>query len=573
MYNNLILYGGIKMSIRKKLAASFTIVIVILLVVSIFSMVKLNDMDEEYTFLLEDRAHKVIEVSKIQNAVSLQGLNLRSYVLRQNNEDIERLEQRRETINSTLSEIKPLFTVPEMIEQIEVIEEQQVLYTQYAQEIIKHVDNNQTEQAYAVLFDKAVPANQAMQAAVDTIVEFQINEMNTSSTAATKSANTSSILLIVISVIGTVVAIILATIITRNIARPLRRLTDAANIIAAGDLREANVEVNTKDEIFELATAFNKMKDNLTGLLQNVTANVSSATAAAEQLASSTNDVTAASNDIAKRMENVAVNSSHAAKIGNECATATNETAQDVNRIAEAALALNEQATSMQSLADDGRGTLQTTEQQMKVIQDSSYTTKEKITQLSIQSAEIESITKVITDITEQTNLLALNAAIEAARAGEHGKGFAVVADEVRKLAEQSKASASQIVDLTVNIQKDTREVENSVNLTVQNVDQGVTYLQIAQQSFNGIFDAISKMSANIQEVSASSEIISASTEEVAASVNDMADSSNTTATDANQVLALVEEQTATMQEINTVAQTLNDGTVKLQEEINKFKI
>lgn len=564
---------AIKMSIRKKLAASFTVVILILLVVSVFSMVKLKSIDEEYTFLLEDRAHKVIEVSKIQNAVSLQGLNLRSYVLRQNNEDLERLEQRRETIDTTLAEIKPIFVVPEMIKQIEIIEEQQVLYTQYAEEIIRYVDNNQIEQAYAVLFDKAVPANQAMQAAVDTIVEFQINEMNTSSTAATKSANTSSILLIVISIIGTIIAIILATVITRNIARPLRRLTDAANIIAAGDLREANVEVNTKDEIFELANAFNKMKDNLTSLLHNVSSNVSAATAAADQLASSTNDVTAASNDIANRMENVAVNSSHAAKIGNECATATNETAQDVNRIAEAALALNEQATSMQSLADDGRGTLQTTEQQMKVIQDSSYTTKEKITQLSIQSAEIESITKVITDITEQTNLLALNAAIEAARAGEHGKGFAVVADEVRKLAEQSKASASQIVDLTVNIQKDTREVENSVNLTVQNVDQGVTYLQNAQQSFNGIFDAISKMSANIQEVSASSEIISASTEEVAASVNDMADSSNTTATDANQVLALVEEQTATMQEINTVAQTLNDGTVKLQEEINKFKI
>lgn len=564
---------AIKMSIRKKLAASFTAIIVILLVVSVFSMMKLNDIDEEYTFLLEDRAHKVIEVSKIQNAVSLQGLNLRSYVLRQNNEDIERLEQRRETINTTLAEIKPIFVIPEMIEQIEIIEKQQVLYTQYAEEIIRYVDNNQTEQAYAVLFDQAVPANQAMQAAVDTIVEFQTKEMNTASAAATKSANTSSILVIVISIIGTIIAIVLATVITRNIAIPLRRLTDAANVIAAGDLREANVEVKTKDEIFELATAFNKMKDNLTSLLHNVSSNVTTATAAAEQLAGSTNDVTAASNDIAKRMENVAVNSSHAAKIGNECATATNETAQDVNRIAEAALTLNDQATNMQALADNGRDTLQTTEHQMKVIQDSSYVTKEKIMQLSVQSAEIESITKVITDITDQTNLLALNAAIEAARAGEHGKGFAVVADEVRKLAEQSKASASKIVDLTVNIQKDTREVENSVNLTVQNVDQGVTYLQNAQQSFNGIFEAISKMGANIQEVSASSEIISASTEEVAASVNDMADSSNTTSTDANQVLALVEEQTATMQEINTVAQSLNDGTVKLQNEISKFKI
>jgi len=560
-------------SIKKKLAASFTVVIAILLVVSVFSMMKLNEIDEEYTFALEDRAHKVVEVSKIQNAVSLQGLNLRSYVLRQNEEDLERLEMRRDTINTTLAEVKPLFVVPQMIEQIEIIEEQQILYTQYAEQIINYIDNNQTDQAYAILFDKAVPANQAIQTAVDTIVDFQTKEMEIVSTNASDKANSSSILLITISIFGIIIAIVLAVYITKNISSPLRRLTDAANIIAAGDLREENIEVNTKDEIYELANAFNLMKDNLSNLIRNVSQNTTNATAAAEQLASSTNDVTSASNDIAKRMESVALNSSQAAKIGNECAIATNETAQDVNRIAEAALALNDQAADMQSLADDGRNTLQTTEQQMKVIQDSSYTTKEKIMQLSIQSAEIESITKVITDITEQTNLLALNAAIEAARAGEHGKGFAVVADEVRKLAEESKASASKIVDLTINIQKDTKEVENSVNTTVQNVDQGVTYLQNAQNSFNGIFSAITNMTANIQEVSSSSEVISASTEEVAASVNDMADSSNTTSADANQVLALVEEQTATMQEINTVAQSLNEGTLKLQEEVNKFKI
>src|SRR5690606_34190453 len=125
---------------------------------------------------------------------------------------------------------------------------------------------------------------------------------------------------------------------------------------------------------------------------------------------------------------------------------------------------------------------------------------KEKIKQLSRQSAEIENITKVITDITDQTNLLALNAAIEAARAGEHGKGFAVVADEVRKLAEQSKNSASQIAGLTSTIQEDTREVEESVNATVQNVDQGVIYLQNAQVSFNHIVGSITDMTAQIQE-------------------------------------------------------------------------
>lgn len=560
------------MSIKKKLATSFTVMIAILLVMSFFSMVKLEEIDGEYTFLFEDRAHKVIEVSKIQHAVSSQELNLVSYVLRKNNEDLERLEERREIINTTIQEIKPLFIDPQMLEDIELIEEQQTLYTDYADQIINHINNNEIELANAILFDKVVPINEAMQQSVDNILNFQKDEMDKTNDSASKMTDLSCMLIIIANFISIIIAILLAVFITKNISTPLRRLTDAANLIASGDLRQEDIKVNTKDEIFELANAFNKMKESLTNLINNVSLNVASTTAAAEQLASSTDTVSVTTNDIAKRMEIMASSSSQNTQIGNECAIATNETANDVNRIAEAASSLNVQAIDMQSMAVDGRDTLKTTETQMAVIQTSSYETKEKIQQLSIQSAEIESITKVITDITEQTNLLALNAAIEAARAGRHGKGFAVVADEVRKLAEESKISASKIVDLTASIQKDTLEVEKSVNLTVKNVDQGVSYLQNAQTSFDNIYHAITKMTDSIQDVSASSEEISASTEQVAASVNEMAHSSINVTSHSNEVLALVEEQTATMQEINAVAQSLSEGALSIQEEVNRFK-
>jgi len=561
------------MKIGKKLTASFSIIIVILLILSVFSISRMKEIDNDYTFLLEDRAYKVIEVSKIQNATSLQGLILRSYVLRQSDEDLQNIETQQTIIQSTIDEIKPMFVIPEMVKEIEIVEEQLTLYSKYVDEVIFYVDSGNEDQAHKVLFEKAVPANENIQQSVANIINFQTAQMDEASTEATVTADKSSILLITTSIIGIIIAIALAIFITRSITVPLRRLTTAANIIAEGDLREENVVVKTKDEIFELAQAFNTMKENLSSLISRVSLNVSSSTAASEQLASSTDEVTLASNDIAKRMETVALNSTQIASIGNDCAIATNQTAEGINRIAEAALSLNTQALGMQDKAADGKNALQTTEKQMTVIQKSSYDTKEKIHQLSIQSAEIESITKVITDITEQTNLLALNAAIEAARAGEHGKGFAVVADEVRKLAEESKLSASKIVDLTTNIQKDTKEVEESVNVTVQNVDQGVTYLQTAHSSFNDIYDAITHMTANIQDVSASSEEISSSTEEVAASVNEMANSSSTTAEHSNQVLAFVEEQSATMQEINAVAKSLSEGAMNLQEEVQKFKI
>ncbi|MEK4387099.1 methyl-accepting chemotaxis protein [Solibacillus sp. FSL W7-1464] len=561
------------MNIGKKLFGSFGIVILIIIFLSTFSAIKLTEIDENFSYVIDDRVYKVTELSAIQNATSLQGLYLRSYVLRQDPADLESLTSQKEMIATTIGAIEGLFVTEDMKEKVNILKENQALYNDYVSEVIDYVDSDETDKAYNVLFEFAVPTNRTILETITEMVDFQKEQMHKTSEETTATASLSEKLLIIISVIGVLLASILGIFITLSITRPLRRLTMAANVIADGDLREEDIQVKTKDEIGELATAFNAMKANLAELISNVSLNVSSTTAASEQLASSTDEVSAASADIAKRVETVAEGGSHAAAIGNDCAIAMDETAQGVSRIAEAAQVLNSHAMDMHTIAGEGGNTLQTAEQQMAVIQQSSHETREKIKQLSRQSAEIENITKVITDITDQTNLLALNAAIEAARAGEHGKGFAVVADEVRKLAEQSKNSASQIASLTSTIQVDTREVEESVNTTVHNVDQGVVYLQNAQVSFNHIVDSISEMTAQIQEVSASSEQISASTEEVAASITEMAHAANGAAEEVGIVQSAVEEQTATMQEINIVAQSLSEGAVGVQEQINQFKV
>lgn len=123
----------------------------------------------------------------------------------------------------------------------------------------------------------------------------------------------------------------------------------------------------------------------------------------------------------------------------------------------------------------------------MMIIQQSSHETSERIQQLSDQSAETVNVTKMITDVTEQTNLFALNAAIEAACADEYGKGFAVVADEVRKLAEESKSYANQIVGVIAKIQQETKEVEKAEELTALNVNEGVKFIHNAQNAFDEI--------------------------------------------------------------------------------------
>ncbi|MEE1132049.1 MAG: methyl-accepting chemotaxis protein [Caryophanon sp.] len=561
------------MSIKQKLLVSFSSVILLLIGLAIFSIIQLSKVDEDYTFLLDDRAYKVMESTKVQNAISMQGLALRSYLLRQDQSDANIIEEQNRVITETIAKIEPMFTVPEMITEIENVKTQHTQYIKYAQDIMKFADQKNEQQAERVLFETAFPIYSSIQQSINSIVVFQTNEMNGTSIDTTDSVKTSKMLLIGLSVTGTIIALYLMYTIINGITKPLRHLATSAQVIAEGDLRIDDIEVTTKDELHELAQSFNMMKNNLHQVITDVLANATNTTAASEQLAASTDEVVEMTKDITKRIDIVAENSVQSAQMGQDCATATDESAKGVGRIAESAQLLNERATAMETMASEGGQTLQTTKEQMNVIQKSSYETKERIQQLSEQSAEIENITKVITDITDQTNLLALNAAIEAARAGEHGKGFAVVADEVRKLAEQSKQSATQIVELTSLIQKDTKAVEESVNITVGNIDEGVAYVENAQHSFNQIVDSVLDMAKDIQEVSASAEEMTASTEEVAASVSEMSESAKQASTESSLIASASEEQVATMSELNGVAKTLTEGALTVQQQLNRFKV
>ena len=209
----------------------------------------------------------------------------------------------------------------------------------------------------------------------------------------------------------------------------------------------------------------------------------------------------------------------------------------------------------------------------MVAINESTTVVNDLVQKLSQQTNEIEKMTKVITDITDQTNLLSLNAAIEAARAGDHGKGFAVVADEVRKLAESSKQSANSIVELTMEIQKDTANVEQAVTNAIGSVKDGVKIINHAGESFTEIVGAVNMMTTQIEEISATAEQISASAEEVTASVTEIANGADTAAQSINSIASSMEEQTATMQEVSGIASGLVDSATELQQEISKFRV
>lgn len=178
-----------------------------------------------------------------------------------------------------------------------------------------------------------------------------------------------------------------------------------------------------------------------------------------------------------------------------------------------------------------------------------------------------------ITGIAEQTNLLALNAAIEAARAGEHGRGFAVVADEVRKLSEQSAESSKEISQLVSMIQSETIKVVQFMEEMTREVDAGIGYVNNAGESFAQIEGSINEVTAQIQGVSSAVNQLAVGAKQVEQSMQFISGVSEETASGVQEVSASTEEQTATMEEISSSAAMLSKMAEELQTMINRFKL
>jgi methyl-accepting chemotaxis protein len=244
-----------------------------------------------------------------------------------------------------------------------------------------------------------------------------------------------------------------------------------------------------------------------------------------------------------------------------------------VQEVAISAQNVSDSSVQASEKAREGNQAIQTAIKQMNHIHETVHGSAEIIKGLEERSKEIGQITRVITDISSQTNLLALNAAIEAARAGEHGRGFAVVADEVRKLAKQSNESAKQISDLISMIQVETNKAVQSMKTTTKEVIEGIDVVNTAGTSFEQIENVIKDVVSQIQEVSSEVEQMAFGTGQVVESINMIAKVSEETASRTQNISTATEEQSASMEEISASASSLSIMAEELQMLIRKFKV
>lgn len=334
------------------------------------------------------------------------------------------------------------------------------------------------------------------------------------------------------------------TILLGRVLQPLKDLAAKAELIASGDLT-VDVTASSSDEVGQLAAAFARMVEKLRdtiGRLVEASAAVASASA---EISASTEEMAAGAREQTQQVSAVAASVVHLSK-----------TTADNSR---SSISTADTARSARASAEEGGRVVEHSVESMRRIAQVVQVSAETVRTLGRSSAQIGQIVSVIDDIADQTNLLALNAAIEAARAGEQGRGFAVVADEVRKLAERTTTATKEIADMIKKIQQDTQDAVRSMEQGTTEVDEGIKLADAAGNSLRGIVTMSQTVTDMVAQIATASELQATASEQISKSVDGISSVARETATG--------------IQQIARTAEDLNRLTENLQDLIGQFRL
>ncbi len=532
--------------IGTRLSFAFGIVLILMIVLSVVAIYSLWHMNKNFGYISEN-SRNIEFANTVRNEI--QKVNSAAMTVALVNDEKTRTVQKKILENATKNYQISLA----MLEKSQQSQEMKGFISKLKTTIEGAVkDNNKVielaqadlqELAMSTYMGNMLTTNIILETC-DRIVEVYTKESILLKTNAEHTYASVRNILAGISILIIFLASMIAGLLKRSVVRPVQKALQAANLLAAGDLT-ANLETTGKDEMSLLLGAM----QNTSVILREMVRNIKNS---ADNLASASMQLSAGSEEMSR---NALEESNRASQV----AVASEEMTQTVMDMAKNAASIAFSSTETSESAKKGGEMVNRTVKDIDVIAVTAAASSRIVQTLGDKSKEIGNIIGVISDIADQTNLLALNAAIEAARAGEHGRGFAVVADEVRKLAEQTTTATQEIEKTIGSIRTEVEKAISAMDDTASKVKSGVALANESGKALDHIVTGVTGLQGMIQQIASATEEMSATTDEIAKDVGHIANS-------AKENSAAAEQTTQSAVEMSNLA-------VNLQQIVGRFTV
>jgi len=447
-------------------------------------------------------------------------------------------ELRNQQIREAQKVYEPLIDDPEERAAYDKYVQLLAQYRQLEERMKTFSRNNQVDDLRKLLNSELLANSEEVNAALAKLLEINTRQIEKTDNTAGEQYSTSFNLVIALLVIATGLTLLFAWLLTNSITQPIANALNAAEGIAEGNLTRPIV-VDGQDEAGRLLAAMAKMQDKLRDTLQRISGSATQLASAAEELNSVTDEsargLTQQNNEI------------------EQAATAVNEMTSAVEEVARNAVSTSEASKNATTSAGDGRDLVQETVSAIERMSTDVQSTATLIGDLANESRDIGKVLDVIRGLADQTNLLALNAAIEAARAGEAGRGFAVVADEVRALAHRTQQSTSEIERMIGSIQSGTEHAVDSMRNSTERAESTLNIARGAGLSLDTINSAIVEINERNLVIASAAEEQAQVAREVDRNLVNIRDLSVQSATGASQTSAASSELSRLAVDLNTM--------------------
>ncbi|KRF20725.1 methyl-accepting chemotaxis protein [Paenibacillus sp. Soil787] len=563
----------VSVSLRSKIVGTFIIVSLLVAVTSGMSYTYLNKVDGSYSKLLNDNVTILRNVSEIKEKTQIQNSMLFGYVLDPTKDKEKLLTEMNGALSSIITKMGEVSKNEDEQSAIQSMADSNMTFARLVKKVTEYADKGNVALAKAEAMQWAIPTTETLTQAAAKIEELE-RKVQEEASARNHDLVVSTVqTLIWVSVAAFLFALAIGLLLSRMIVNPIRSMVQAAERIAACDLTVIDINVKNRDELRHLATAFNQMKANLHSLISQVGSSAQHVAAASEALSSNSEQVSESSERITYTVQDISMGTDAQVRSVHLGVSIMEEMSAAVIQIASVTQSASHQSFLAQQEAGEGNAAVETAIKQMNAINQKMMELAESVQRLGHRSEQIVNANAMIAGIARQTNMLALNASIEASRAGAAGKGFAVVADEVRKLSMQTGAAAEEVAHLVSSIQDETREVISSTEAGSREVQTGLEVVGVARDTFKRIREAMDEVAKQIEEVAGSSAAISEKTRAAVDVIRAIDEVAGQTAAGARNVSSNIEGQYASMEEIFSSATVLNSMAADLQTLIGRFRV